>query len=109
MSRWHVGSSRGVCTCIPAAFWMGDALPVIKDLHYPCGVLDLYVAAHIAVRHTVIVFINPPINVTNLLNFGPLVISQLVPGRRQRIQGRLLTLQELLAASGSPVVGAIYA
>src|SRR5690625_6068657 len=31
MSRWHVGSNRGVCSCFPAAFVMGDALPVIKD------------------------------------------------------------------------------
>jgi hypothetical protein len=92
---------------IPAALVMGDALPVIKDLYHTGGVLYFYMAAHKAVRHTVIVFIDSQINVADLLDLGPLVIAQLIPSRRQRIQGRLLELKELLAARGGPVVEAV--
>src|SRR6056297_2454879 len=86
---------------------MSNALPVIKDLHHPGGVLYFYMAAHVSVGHAVIVFIDSQINVADLLDFGPLIVAQLIPSRRQWIQGQLLELKELLAACGGPVLEAV--
>jgi len=102
-----MGANRGVPPGRSAPRVVGDALPTVKDLHHIGGVLHFHVATHVAVGHAVVVLVGPQINVADLLDFGPLIVAQLVRARRQRIQGGLFNLQELLATRGGPVVEAV--